>query len=491
MKIKQFIVIWVIICSFINCTKYDVIYDGDANTDFNLALILQLDNKDCSYDSPSKTLRFSIKKEKLFNFSPLVKFQDHSQIKFEGNLLSNNSINALGNLEINKKYEILITTMGHEESLFLEFTEMPIVQIVTLNNIANEEKVLGKLSIKYSDPILLNFETFIGIEFRGRSSIYHPKKSYSVKPISGHNMNSNTNISFFGLPSNNKWSLDAMYIDKSFIRNKLSYEIWGSIYQNSIKSDYVELFHNTESKGLYRLSENYTYTKLNLTNESVMYAGLDNTDFCKFYSYPIYQPRSLFWEDWEQIYPDPSTKIYWSDFTILADVIVNSSDSEFISKISEEIDIDQLIDYYLFIELCYAYDNAGKNWRFLKMDQQSKFNILLWDVDATWGRNHLGNERIHNLNVYNNLFDRLIELNPNNFKNDLKSRWQNLRGDEFSSLKINTVIDSNINQLLKYRIVEIDNDIWNKSNNLITEKNYMKNWISKRLVYMDTYINSL
>ena len=222
-----------------------------------------------------------------------------------------------------------------------------------------------------------------------------------------------------------------------------------------------------------------------------MYAGIENSKISKFNLLPSREPKSIFQEDWEQIYPDPSTKIYWDDFKSLANLIVNSSDFEFIARIENEIEINQLIDYYLFIELCYAYDNVGKNWRFLKLNQKSKFNILLWDVDATWGRDHLGNERGYYLTIYNNLFDRLINLNPNNFLSKVKSRWVSLRRNEFSLLKINEILNSNVNQLSKYRIIEIDNQVWNKSTNLLAEKDYIKVWIKNRVVFLDGHINSL
>ena len=151
----------------------------------------------------------------------------------------------------------------------------------------------------------------------------------------------------------------------------MSYEIWEKLNQESIKSNFVEVFLNSKSIGLYRLSENFTSSKLNLTNESSMYAGIENSKISKFNLLPSREPKSIFWEDWEQIYPDPSTKIYWDDFKSLANLIVNSSDFEFIARIENEIEINQLIDYYLFIELCYAYDNVGKNWRFLKLNQKT------------------------------------------------------------------------------------------------------------------------
>lgn len=490
MKLKYILFLTLILGAF-SCTKYEVVYNAEANSNFEQVLILKLDNKKCSYDSPTKTLRYSISKDKLINFKPLVKFQDYSQVIFEGVSLKNNSLNELGSLEVNKKYRLIISVNGQRKLLFLEFTEIAIVQIVTLDDIANESKILGKLSIQYSNSIYTNIETFIGIENRGKSSLNYPKKSYSVKPLSSHNLNNQSNISFFNFPNNNKWSLDALYKDESLLRNKLSYEIWAKLNQESIKSNFVEVFLNSESLGLYRLSENFTSSKLNLTNESSMYAGIENSKISKFNLLPSREPKSIFWEDWEQLYPDPSTKIYWDDFKSLANLIVNSSDFEFIARIENEIEINQLIDYYLFIELCYAYDNAGKNWRFLKLNQQSKFNILLWDVEATWGRNHLGNERGHHLTIYNNLFDRLINLNPNNFVSKVKTRWLSLRDNEFSLLKINEILDSNVNQLSKYRIIDIDNQVWNKSTNLLAEKDYITVWIRNRVVFLDSHINNL
>ncbi len=151
--------------------------------------------------------------------------------------------------------------------------------------------------------------------------------------------------------ANDKWSLDALYLDESKVRNKASYEIWASLSHQSIQSEYVELFVNNESQGIFRFSENYTETLLQMRDGSSLYVGNDNSEFTKFSALPNKKPKSAVWEDWEQEYPNPSEQIYWDDFYEFSQLITKSDSSIFVNEIENHIVLSNVIVYYLFISL--------------------------------------------------------------------------------------------------------------------------------------------
>lgn len=406
-----------------SCTKREVIFEREVTEDFELALILNLNGKDCVYDAPTNTLKYSLAEDELTDFSPLTVFQDYSEIKFDGQLLSNNSINNFGTLSLNTPYNIEVKTLDEIEHLNLVFTKIPLVQIIAIDAIKNEPKILAKLFIHHPKISTPSDETYIGIELRGKSSIKFDKKSYGFKPLGSKDILNQTTMSFFNMSANSKWSLDALFVDKSKVRNKTSFEIWNSLSNTSIKSKYVEVFLNNKSLGIYRFSENYTQELLQMTDNSCLYVGVDNSAFTKFDRLPNRRPKSAFWGHWEQEFPNPSERIYWDDFYNFSKIIVEADNQLFINEIETHIDIDNLIDYYLFMSLCYGYDNVGKNWFFFKPDPSSKFEVLLWDLDATWGTNSRAEALEFTGMISNNLFDRLITLNPNGFKQKLKNRW--------------------------------------------------------------------
>ena len=479
----------------VSCTKKVVVFDNNANASFELALILKLNDKNCVYDSETKTLKYSLSASSLSQFSPLVEFQTYSEIKFNGSSLVNKTINNLGDVELNKEYNLMVTTSGIVNSLKLIFTDMPLVQIVTLDRITNEPKVLSKLSVYYPNQQVTPVNSWAGIETRGASTADLNKKSYGFKLYSDRYLSNPKFTTFFDMKLNDKWILDAMFIDFSRARNKTSFELWKSMVADSskigIKSQFVEVYLNSKSIGLYCFNENYTEQFLELTNQSVFFTGNDNTNATKFISLPNRNPNSGIWEEWEQKYPNPSQFINWGDFKALAELVVDGTDTDFINQIEQHIDIDNVIDYYLFVNMCNGYDNVGKNWFFLKKNNNDKFQIVPWDLDATWGRNSQGETLNATTLVTNGLFQRLISVNPNNFKTKLKNRWNSLRANSFSETNIQNLFENNFTILNDYQIIEVENRVWNKTLNLNSEKNYINSWITNRLTFLDNYFSNL
>lgn len=473
------------------CTKHEYVFDDYANSNFELDLILSLNGNKCFLDSQSGTLKYSLSSDNLDDFSPFTVFESGSQISFEGQELANNKINNLGNVILNKPYNLTVKTTSSIHTFKLIFTNLPLVQIINFDDIKNEPKLLSKLLIQSPKGPKEGVNTYVGIEVRGKSSLSNPKKSYGFKVLENKNMKSSVSMPFFDMSPNSKWSLDAMYIDQSKNRNKTSFEIWNSLSNSSIKSKYVEVFLNNKSLGLYRFSENYTEELLQLENDASIYVGLDNSDYTKFKKLPKNEPKSAIWTDWRQYFPNPKTAIYWNDFYALNTLIVEGSNQQFINEIENHMDMDNLIDYYLFMNLCYGYDNVGKNWYFMKRSASEKFEILLWDMDATWGRNHKGQAISSELLISNSLFERLVSLNPNEFNQKIKTRWTQLRTNQFSRAVLIDKFDSNFKQVSQSEIIETENGIWNTSVNLDTEQLYINNWIIDRLLFLDDYYDAL
>jgi spore coat protein H len=479
----------------ISCTKKVAVFDNNANANFVLPLIFKLNSKNCVYDSETKTLKYSLDANSLTQFSPLVEFQEYSEIKLNGVSLVNKTINNIGDVELYKEYNLTVTILGEVNLLKLVFTAIPLVQIVTLDRITNEPKILGKLLVNYPSSQSHPVESWIGIEVRGKSTIGLDKKSYGFELYNDRYLSNIRFDSFFDMKPNNKWILDAMFIDASCLRNKTTFDVWKSMSTDSskiaIKSKFVEVFLNSKSLGLYCFNESYTKQFLNLNNQSVFYTGIDNSDATKFYDVPNSIFNSGLWGEWEQKYPNPSQYINWGDFKALNELVVNVTDTEFINTIEQKLDLTNVIDYYIFVNLCNGYDNVGKNWFFLKKNYTDKFQIVPWDLDATWGKNSQGELLNSTTLVTNGLFERLVTLNPNNFKGRLKNRWNSLRISSFSETNIQNLFETNFNKLNDYQIIEVENSVWNKNVNLNSEKNYINSWISSRLTFLDNYFSNL
>ena len=108
--------------------------------------------------------------------------------------------------------------------------------------------------------------------------------------------------------------------------------------------------------------------------------------------------------------------------------IVKSSDAEFYNHIGEWIDLQNLIDWHLFILFTNSGDGVLKNFYLYKKDANTPFRIALWDCDHSFGRD-CDNEKNMLKNLpeerRNILIDRMMKSDE--YVQRLKSRYTELR----------------------------------------------------------------
>ncbi len=490
----KFISIFVLLMFCVACRKTNVIFNSVANENLELPLLLNLNRKSCVFDAQSGILKYSIDENSLENFSPYVEFQAHSDVTFDTTDLSNGTVNYLGDLELNKAYSISIRTDDEINEFTLIFTDIPIIQIITHDPIISGPKTLSRMILNYPDKERTSDNNWAGIKQRGWSSLKYDKKSFGIGIYSDKDIDEPLLQSYFDLKLNQKWILDAMFVDQSRLRNKSSFDLWSSMSGPAnhigVKSEFVEVFINHQSQGIYCFTENYTEEFLNMNSQSVLYKGIDNSETTHFDDLAEDTPNSALWDDWEQKFPDPSETIVWNDFEVLSTLIVNGSNTVFKNNIAQLIDLDNVIDYFLFINLCGGTDNVGKNWLFFKQDPSAKFNILPWDMDGTWGRSPFADEITYSTIITNNFFERLEETDPENYKLRLKERWEALRLLEFSETNLINLFTTNFNQLKSYEIVDLENKLWRTKLNLENEQSYIISWIYNRLEFLDQHFDN-
>jgi len=141
-------------------------------------------------------------------------------------------------------------------------SNLPIVKIFTNGNpIPDDPKMMADMGIVYNGPGMPNnmsdpanhYAGKIGIELRGSSSLYHPKKSYAIETWT--DAGADTSVSLIGMPEENDWILYAAYNDKSLLRNVLSYKLSNDMGLYASRTRFVELVLNGQYQGVYVLME--------------------------------------------------------------------------------------------------------------------------------------------------------------------------------------------------------------------------------------------
>ncbi len=485
--------VFLIFC-FGSCYKEEIIFDSEPNHLLELDLILRMNHQDCAFDKVTNTFRYSIESNVINNFEVFIEFQDYSTVHFNDLLLINNSVNNLGSIEINTDYELQITTNKITYNFTIQFTSLPIIQIITHDKIVDEPKTLARLVINDPNSIETTINSYAGIEHRGHTSQGHPKKSFSFSFLNSTFINDETSKSIFNLPKNSNWWLDAMYIDPARLRNKTSFDIWRQIEGNrnyGIHSSFVELYINSEHQGLYCLNESLNGELLGmLFDDASLYKAI-GWDGTRFEVCPANVSTNKYWNDWEQRFPDPKDRINWDPLMYLTDLVVNHTDADFISQINEVINLDNFIDYYIFLNLLSAGDNTGKNTFLGRKSKDESLFIMPWDLEGSFGLNWNGDHIGYTEILSNNLYDRLLELNPDNFKTQLKTRWFNLRNDVLEANNLIHIFEINFNDIYTSNILHIENTKWNQNINILDEKNRISTWINDRVNYLDGFYANL
>lgn len=94
-----------------------------------------------------------------------------------------------------------------------------------------------------------NFDGHIGIEVRGSSSTSFPKKSYGVETRNA--LGEQSDFGMLGLPAESDWILYGPYTDKTFMRDKLVYDVGRALGRYQPRSRFVEVLIDGAYKGVY------------------------------------------------------------------------------------------------------------------------------------------------------------------------------------------------------------------------------------------------
>lgn len=481
------------------CHKEEILFAASPNEELELPLIIDFDRKSCFFDEESNSFRYSIGEDSILNFSPFVQFQEHSTITINDIPLANNMVNNLGTIKINENYAVCITTNDEINHFTLSFTTFPIIRIVTRSKIKDNPKLLARLSINYPTDDIPSMNSFIEIDYRGSSSQKHQKKSYGFSFLEEMNIGTNVPKGLLGWAENEDWILDAAYKDQAKFRNKVSFEIWKDMNPTEhifIQSEFVEVFLNNSYEGLYSLNEQINPEKLDLEgSDGALYKSVAWSSNTYFKSLSSHSPPRYtdFWDDWEQKHPDSEKYIKWQSLYDLRDWVINDSDQEFIENVSTHIDLENFIDYYLFINLVGAHDNHGKNILWLKADDSTPFSIIPWDIDASWGRDWDSSPLLPVLAKIedSDFFKRLLDLNPDNLRTRLKNKWNNLRASSWTNALIKARLDKHFDILINSGIIHLENERWRTGVDLEQERIYIHNWLTNQYTMLDLHFNDL
>lgn len=331
-------------------------------------------------------------------------------------------------------------------------------------------------------------ETLLGkIKCRGGMSSRYAKHSYALEL--------DTKYPLAGLPKDDDWIINANYIDKTFMRHKISYDLFREMDSINVasRSSYINVSLNDLYNGLFVLMEE--------TNASMI--GLNKTDSMAmlFKDPPIFsRDRITLIQDSSNYYQQKFPKIGVVDKTMyiekFKDFLFNSSNQEFSDSLELWVDISNIVDWHIMLLFSNNSDGIMKNFYLYKLDKNTPFRIAIWDYDHSFGRDG-DNERNlmeRELDCQRSiLLKRLSNIAELGYKKRLKTRWVELREKNVISISNFEKHISINNELIKGH-VEKNFQLWPVNDKwYFDDKSYhselelMREFVALRIEYLDNY----
>ena len=469
-----------------------------------------------------------------------------SNLRINGTEVPSGSTYTFRNVSAGSTYTLSCTNGDSTtETYNVTFTALPVVRICGyFNNEYSEGYVQVVEPSATAAAEILNMKA----KWRGgiTNSDGKHKRNYHIKlkDADGNKLEKK----FFGLRNDNSWILESCQVDMSRIRNRVLTDLWNDYstppyYKDKEKKaktgtrgQFVEVILNDEYRGIYCMTENMDRKQMQLkkideateTNpETTIHGQLWKSKDWTFATMMGYSPdggywpkdylttpqsNSEMWDKYEVKYPDFEDYGNQTDWTTLynaVNFVCYATDDEFREQVAEYFDMPLVIDYYILMETIMATDNHGKNMFFACYDAQKdkKITFGVWDMDATcgqrWSDQYYHWEGMQPEQDYSeyivrnehgdyNLFKRLRETNADDFNNKVRQRYHELRSNFLGTESILNRFSTYLERFKLCGAAQREYDKWNYDSDIDgkrldfdDEMEYLTNWFTRRMNYLD------
>lgn len=429
---------------------------------------------------------------------------------------------------------------GQEEIEIAIEDRLPQVIIDTKGGIIVDEPKISSdaIMVVASDTVYVGN---LGIEFRGATSQGFPKKSYGLETWDENN--EDTNVALLGLPEEEDWILYGPYSDKALMRNMLIYDLSRDMDRYASRTLFVDLTLNNVYQGIYVFMEKLKrdgdridinrlrddentgedvtggyILKIDKTAGNNLGEGYnEQNSFSSSYAPPnanIGQAINFLYE-----YPDAEDitteqKEYISDYlSAFEDALASDTFTDTDTGYANFIDVESFVDFFILNELSNNVDGYRLS-TYMHKDKNEKLKMgPIWDFNLAFGNADYCGGGATNVWAYRFnercpsdfwqvpfWWDRLLQ-DPA-FVAQLQDRWTSLRANELSNAAIDVKILDYVEALEDAGSIQRNFSTWPVlgeyvwPNNFVgdtyeDELNYLQNWISNRLTWLDSEISDL
>ncbi len=401
-------------------------------------------------------------------------------------------------------------------------SDLPIVKLTTLAApIENDPKVPVLMQIIDNGPGIRNFadqtnyayEGKIMAEWQGFSGASYPKKNYDFELVDDLGNEMDTTI--LGMPRESDWIFKAEFLDRTLIKNTVSYEMARRMGNYAPRTRHCEIMLDGEYAGVYTLTEKIKRDKNRVDIAKLTSADTAGVDLTGGYIFELningetpdwvsdYLPINFadcpLDVEFEFVYPkntkiEPQQAEYLKNYTAnFEDALMGGNFLDTASGYRKWLDAATFVDFLIVNEFSMNFDNYFRSTYLYKEKDTDGGLVKIgppWDYDRAFG---FFTPEITNLWVWQKplpfwpqpfWWSRLWE-DPS-FRQQLACRWQNLRENTLATPAFLGLIDS-----LGVRLDESQKRnfrIWNDLGAMTypAHLDTMKSFIGRRLIWMDS-----
>ncbi|MCM1047282.1 MAG: CotH kinase family protein [Clostridiales bacterium] len=398
------------------------------------------------FDAYNNTFYYSLIENDAKAFTPDIRVKssaDNVNIAFlEGEITEDLIRN-------NQTIPILVYTEDLYCRYNLKCTTLPLMNINCAEDISTDDMPMSMTLFDNSAVTTNRLITSEGnIHVRGNTMKLFPKKAYRISLIQesvGGNIRP-YHVSLLGMRLDDDWLLYSAYNDPEKIRNVFSSNLWKytCATDNSLGMDigmeyrYLELFVNGEYWGLYALGYPIDEKQVGAKSSelSVIKHGINGE-------------RLQFDSNGEVIgYTSSNPDLTDNELSRLVDyyheLYFSANNNE---KLYSGIDPNNVIDFYLFINLVQGFDNARMITNYYILLQDNKDGIKAfyapWDLDLTWGTrfSYYDFPADYNFIIESGYISQLIVNGDSFLCEKIFEKYKQLRKTGWSEENINALLD--------------------------------------------------
>lgn len=346
------------------------------------------------------------------------------------------------------------------------------------------------------------------------------KRNYNIKFIDANGEKQNRKL--LGMRRDNHWKLDAAQVDLSRVRNRIATDLWLDMARppyyidqapdalTGARGEMVEVFAGGNYMGIYSLMECIDrkqlqvkkYDEGTLNINGLIWLADHWSKVVEFKNWTSYSNDSPSYDNFVIKYPEfdevnPTNHSYLFDATrFMTSCSVNS----FNEQAHNYFDMPVIIDYTIFNQLLIAVDNSSNNiyWAIYDHNVDKRLTLAVWDLDWSLGTNRSSPdfrggraEPDFDYPIPNAVFFMLQDPQCIYYKDMVERYWQ-LRKSWLSVNSLTQRVAGLIDRLNRSGATSREEARWTGDSDINglpldinAEKDYIIDWIKKRIAFLD------